>query len=145
MKKICGFFKEYRFLSNFYEVPVEYNGLLFRSSEAAFQAQKCPERANEFVNLSPDEAKRMGRRIHIRKDWDEVKDAIMYEIVFAKFEQNPNLKKKLIETGNAFLAEENWWGDKYWGTVNGVGRNQLGKTLMEVRQKFINEASLNNK
>lgn len=135
--KICGFFNEYRFLSNFYEVPVQYNGLLFRSSEAAFQAQKCPERAKEFVNLSPDEAKHMGRRIHIRKDWDEVKDAIMYEIVFAKFEQNPNLKKMLIDTGDAFLAEENWWGDKYWGTVNGLGRNQLGKTLMKVRQEFV--------
>lgn len=135
--KICGFFNEYRFLSNFYEVPVQYNGLLFRSSEAAFQAQKCPERANEFLNLSPDEAKRMGRKINIRSDWESVKDIVMYEIVLAKFSQNEALKKKLIDTGDAFLAEENWWGDKYWGTVNGVGRNQLGKTLMKVRMELI--------
>lgn len=135
--KICGFFNEYRFLSNFYEVPVQYNGLLFRSSEAAFQAQKCPERANEFLNLSPDEAKRMGRKINIRSDWESVKDTVMYEIVLAKFSQNEALKKKLIDTGDAFLAEENWWGDKYWGTVNGVGRNQLGKTLMKVRMELI--------
>lgn len=135
--KICGFFNEYRFLSNFYEVPVQYNGLLFRSSEAAFQAQKCPERANEFLNLSPDEAKRMGRKINIRSDWESVKDTVMYEIILAKFSQNEALKKKLIDTGDAFLAEENWWGDKYWGTVNGVGRNQLGKTLMKVRRELI--------
>lgn len=135
--KICGFFNEYRFLSNFYEVPVQYNGLLFRSSEAAFQAQKCPERANEFLNLSPDEAKRMGRKVNIRSDWESVKDTVMYEIVLAKFSQNEALKKKLIDTGDAFLAEENWWGDKYWGTVNGVGRNQLGKTLMKVRMELI--------
>lgn len=135
--KICGFFNEYRFLSNFYEVPVQYNGLLFRSSEAAFQAQKCPERANEFLNLSPDEAKRMGRKINVRSDWESVKDTVMYEIVLAKFSQNEALKKKLIDTGDAFLAEENWWGDKYWGTVNGVGRNQLGKTLMKVRMELI--------
>lgn len=135
--KICGFLNEYRFLSNFYEVPVQYNGLLFRSSEAAFQAQKCPERANEFLNLSPDEAKRMGRKINIRSDWESVKDTVMYEIVLAKFSQNEALKKKLIDTGDAFLAEENWWGDKYWGTVNGVGRNQLGKTLMKVRRELI--------
>lgn len=136
MEKICGFFNEYSFLSNFYEVPVEYNGLIFGSSEAAFQAQKCPERANEFISLTPNKSKRLGRKVDVRSDWEEVKDTIMYEIVLAKFEQNEFLKEKLFNTGDALLAEENWWGDKYWGTVNGIGRNQLGKTLMKVRNEL---------
>ena len=46
----------YSFLSNYYECPVTVDGITFRSSEAAFQAQKCAEPAlrREFADLSPD-------------------------------------------------------------------------------------------
>ena len=75
----------------------------------------------------------------MRSDWEEVKDKVMYEIVLAKFTQNPDLKEKLLATGDESLEEGNTWGDTIWGTVDGVGENRLGKILMRVRDE-LNEA-----
>lgn len=86
---ISEFRGEYYFLSNFYSAPVTYNGMCFENNEAAFQAAKCPERMTEFCRLNPSEAKRLGRRVKLRGDWEAVKDTVMYEICKAKFSQNP--------------------------------------------------------
>ena len=136
MNQTKGFFNEYSFLSNFYECTVEYNGLFYKSSEAAYQAQKCPFIANKFTNISASESKKLGKHVQIRYDWEDVKLSIMKEIVTNKFKQNPDLLEKLISTGNAELSEENYWGDKFWGTVDGVGENHLGKILMEIREEL---------
>ena len=136
MDSILEFKGQYFFLSNFYEVPVFYNGLQFKSSEAAFQAQKFPSRASEFCNLSAISAKRLGRAIPLRGDWKTARIGIMKEIVFAKFKQNKKLKRLLLETGEAFLQEGNDWGDTFWGVCNGKGENMLGKILMEVRNEL---------
>jgi len=63
----------------------------------------------------------------------------MYEICKAKFSQNTELKKRLLSTGNEHLEEGNTWGDKIWGTVNGIGENRLGKILMRIREELRNE------
>lgn len=89
---ISEFRGEYYFLSNFYSAPVTYNGMCFENNEAAFQAAKCPERMTEFCRLNPSEAKRLGRRVKLRGDWEAVKDTVMYEICKAKFSQNPCFK-----------------------------------------------------
>lgn len=70
-------------------------------------------------------SKKRGRSVSLRKDWEQVKIRIMHEIVQAKFEQNPVLAEKLVETGNACLEEGNTWGDRIWGTVDGRGANHL--------------------
>lgn len=129
---------EYAFLSNFYESPIKYKGNIFGSVEAAFQAQKCQNSTliKSFCRLSPSESKRKGRHVTLRKDWEEVKDGIMYDIVFSKFSQNETLKYKLLSTGSEELVEGNWWKDTYWGVCNGVGENKLGHILMEVREKL---------
>ena len=57
----------------------------------------------------------------------------MSSIVFEKFYRNKELRKKLLETGDRYLEETNWWGDDFWGVCNGEGRNELGKILMKVR------------
>lgn len=72
----------------------------------------------------------------MRKDWEEVKDGIMYGIVLSKFSQNETLKHKLLSTGSEALVEGNRWKDTYWGVSNGVGENKLGHILMEVREKL---------
>ena len=69
---ISEFRGEYYFLSNFYSAPVTYNGMCFENNEAAFQAAKCPERMTEFCRLNPSEAKRLGRRVKLRGDWEYV-------------------------------------------------------------------------
>ena len=130
---ISEFRGEYYFLSNFYSAPVTYNGMCFENNEAAFQAAKCPERMTEFCRLNPSEAKRLGRRVKLRGDWEAVKDTVMYEICKAKFSQNPDLADKLVATKDAELIEGNTWGDRIWGVCDGVGENRLGKILMRVR------------
>lgn len=140
MNKIDNFIGEYFFLSNFYPVKVTFEGLTYDNSESAFQAMKCiiPENRNNFVGLDPSTAKKRGRTVHLRYDWEEVKEKYMYQIVKAKFEQNLNLKLKLLDTGNAELIEGNNWGDKIWGKCNKTksGQNKLGKILMKVREEL---------
>lgn len=129
---------EYFYLCNFYEIPVLYDGILYGNNEAAFQAQKTLdlEVRKEFAKLSPSDAKRKGRAISLRADWEDVKEQAMYEICRAKFEQHPELMQKLLMTGNRPLEEGNTWGDQVWGTVNGVGENKLGKILMRIREEL---------
>ena len=134
---INKFKDEYFFLSNFYEADVEYNGIVYKNNEAAFQAQKTADKELQikFSKLNPSEAKRLGRHIELRKDWEAIKEQVMYEICKAKFIQNPELLEKLILTGNRPLEEGNTWNDQIWGTVNGAGKNLLGKILMTIRKE----------
>lgn len=137
--EIKEFKGKYFFLSNYYEAPVIYEGIRYTNTEAAFHAQKGYNgdiTKFQFSHLSPGEAKRLGRSVKLRKDWEEVKDNYMYEIVKAKFEQNSELLKRLLDTGDALLIEGNDWNDKYWGVCDGEGQNKLGKILMKVREEL---------
>lgn len=128
----------YFFLSNFYIAPVTYNGLTFQSNEAAFQAQKTLNEGQrrKFTRLAPSNAKKKGKNVPLREDWEKIKDKIMYEICLAKFSQNEDLKKCLLNTGNEELIEGNTWHDTYWGICNRRGKNKLGKILMRVREEL---------
>lgn len=132
---------EYSFLSNFYNAPIDYQGLTYQNNEAAFQAQKCenPGDREQFTNLNPADARSLGRKVLLRNDWEQVKFAVMEEIVQAKFIQHPELAQQLLSTGNAYLEEGNTWGDRTWGTVNGTGQNQLGKIIMKTRAALMDK------
>ena len=138
---INSFTGEYAFLSNFYDVPVSLFGGFYLNSEAAFQAQKTPspETRIAFTNLSPSEAKKLGRKVELRNDWEFIKEAMMYYVCHCKFHQNPELGKKLLATGDEHLEEGNTWGDTEWGTVNGLGENKLGHILMRIRNELRTE------
>ncbi len=136
---ISEFRNQYYFLSNFYECLVSYNGITYRNAEAAFQAQKTLDNdiRKQFEAMSASEAKKQGRRISLREDWEDVKVDIMRDIVLAKFEQNPELSDKLIKTDGMCLIEGNNWGDRTWGMVGNEGMNLLGNILMETRETLI--------
>lgn len=129
---------KYFFLSNFYVAPVEYQGIIYRNNEAAFQAAKTTSKEvkEKFADLLAEEAKKLGRKVELRPDWEEVKTDVMHKICMAKFTQNPLLKEKLLATGSEELVEGNNHGDKIWGCVDGVGENRLGKILMQVREEL---------
>ena len=141
---INGFDAEYTFLSNFYGCSVVYRGLKFLNTEAAFQAAKClnEAEAREFCFLPPNQAKRLGRRVTLRPDWEAVKYDIMLEIVRCKFTQNVELQAKLLATGDEELVEGNWWHDNTWGNcscdrcIDKEGKNWLGNILMQVRDEI---------
>lgn len=137
MGTIDSFKGENAFLSNFYDAPVCYDGITYKNSEAAFQAQKTENREDRFAfaDLSARDAKRLGRSTKLRKGWSDMRVYIMSEIVHAKFEQNPDLAEKLLATGNDVLIEGNTWNDKFWGVDSrtGEGQNMLGNVLMGVR------------
>ena len=117
-------------------------GLRFPSVEHAFQAAKSldPDIRWQFQYCrSAGEAKQRGKMIELRPDWEKVKIQVMTDLVRNKF-QCPELKQKLLDTGYAHLEEGNNHGDRFWGTVKGQGRNELGKILMKVRDELRNES-----
>lgn len=129
---------KYRFLSNFYPAPVTYEGMDYASVENAYQAAKTTdvEKRKEFQFIKASEAKRKGKVVALRPQWNSMRVNIMHELVLQKFTVYPHLKEMLLATGVEELQEGNWWGDTFWGTVNGVGENWLGRILMQVRREL---------
>ena len=139
--EILEFRGSYRFLSNFYPADVSYELITYPTLEHAFQAAKSlsmVDRMKIGMASSPGKARRMGRAIHadnFRRDWEDVKVGIMEQLLADKF-SDPMLRKLLLDTGSAHLEEGNNWGDRFWGTVNGEGLNNLGKLLMQLRENL---------
>ena len=136
---------EYFFLSNFYPSPIvikdREDEFIAKTVEHYFQYMKTPsmeEGAGILSANTPGEAKRLGRKCHLRKDWEQVKDEVMLTALRKKF-TIPELKKKLIATGDKELVEGNLWHDCFWGVCEGVGQNKLGKLLMQVREEIKND------
>lgn len=133
--------KKYFFLSNFAPSPVTYNGILFATVEHAFQAAKSLDVEDQklcSLARTPQDAKHFGRRVKLRPDWEEVKESVMEDLLRQKFSDS-ELRKQLLDTGNAELIEGNTWGDKYWGVCGGEGQNRLGYLLMKVRKEIQSE------
>lgn len=140
---IDRFTGEWAVLSNFFTCSVQMSDHTFPSSEHAFQAAKSLSPAVwGTVSLLPDPAtaKRFGRTVTLRGDWEQAKKRIMLNVLLAKFTQHPDLAARLAATGDEPLLEGNYWHDNYWGSC-GCGRascaepglNYLGRLLMAVR------------
>lgn len=130
-----SFVGELEFLSNFYETEFQWRGRNWRCVETAFQAAKAVDE-NEFEKMassrSPSEAKRRGRGCKLVENWDDLRHEIMAELLAAKFAGGSDLAKRLAGTSGE-LVENNNWGDRHWGKVNGRGENWLGRLLMARR------------
>lgn len=137
-QKIDMFTGPYAFLSNFHPATIHYEGIVYPSVEHAYQAAKT---ASPFLRQSiarcstPGEAKRLGRRLTLRADWEDVKVAVMLQLLEEKF-KDPVLKDALCRTYPAPITEGNWWGDTFWGVCSGEGSNVLGKLLMYLRHRL---------
>jgi ribA/ribD-fused uncharacterized protein len=138
---ISGFFGEYRFLSNFYPCTVEYERIVYPSSEHAYQAAKTVSRDEKRAIAAlqtAGQAKKYGQgiRVYFRPDWDSVKVSVMEAILRVKFKA-PELAERLVATGQRPLIEDNRWGDSFWGVYKGLGENNLGRTLMKIREELL--------
>lgn len=131
-----NFRDQFAFLSNFAYSPLEYKGFSFATAEHAYQASKAVYE-EDFHAIrtaeTPGKAKRMGRKIVVRDDWNHVKLKVMREILEIKF-SIPKFEKMLLEIEGP-IVEENNWKDTFWGVCEGEGQNHLGKILMRIREE----------
>jgi ribA/ribD-fused uncharacterized protein len=153
-KPIVCFEGEYGFLSNFYRrymvVTLFGEQLAVRSVEHGFQASKATKIEDAIAvqhTSTPAQAKRMGRKIMMRSDWERAanergeptKVIVMRELLLSKF-SDPELRAQLLATGSRHLIEGNTWGDTYWGMCQDErgwrGQNWLGRLLMECRGSY---------
>ena len=146
MDEVIGFYpREFYPFDNFSSFKVEWNGYLFSSVEEAYQAASFMGSDEELVEKIKkshfaDEAQRIAyaNRDKRREDWDDVKISIMEELLRLKIEQNPYVKKKLLQTGDYMIVEDSpkddFWG---WGP-NRNGQNNLGKLWMKLREELKN-------
>jgi ribA/ribD-fused uncharacterized protein len=141
-ESIKGFFGVYRWLSNFWYCTLRFKSGSYPTVEHAYQAckSKDPDVRKIFQRIeTPREAKQLARKLILRDDWYDVMMDIMYFLVTQKFLQNPDLKSKLLATGNCYIEETNTWNDMFWGVCRGVGANNLGKIIMRVRDEIRKE------
>lgn len=134
-----------RWISNFHECAIAYEGMVYPSTEHAYMAAKS---LDQNVRLyiatlkTPAEAKKFGMTLELRPNWDDMRLAVMLEVNRYKYQNHPELAEMLLATGDAHLEEGNSWGDRFWG-VSPVGsfqgENNLGKILMQIRSELRQE------
>ena len=142
---ILGFFKEYRWLSNFWATTIEDDGIVYPSSEHFYQALKTKNKSlpQQIAKLPIKNVRSYCRQIKIRDNWDSGKNLrvrAMWKVTVLKY-KNAELRKKLLATAGQHLEEVNYWGDTFWGTVqknnNRIGENTLGQILMAYRDYLL--------
>jgi ribA/ribD-fused uncharacterized protein len=124
----------------------------YKSAEHAYQGIKAKtfgdNEAFEKIQKakSAQSAKAAGKKVKEYKEetWKEKKDEAMKTILRAKFTQNLDLRKKLLDSGDKVIANADS-RDKYWGIGTSTnttmakdpakwkGENKLGKMLEELR------------
>lgn len=116
---------------------------LFHMAEAAVHAYKNPDNP-EYINAQQQcksalLSRCLARKTTIIPDWEQIMEEVVYKVVLAKFEQHPDLRRNLTNTGLRPIVY-NTHIDHVLGTGGDfTGRNILGKTLMKVREKFYRE------
>lgn len=162
--EVTEFRGKHWFLSNFSQADVVLidgvlDEMIYPTTEHAYQAAKTldPNVREVIAGMAePGAAKREGKRLRLRPDWDQVKLGYMKYLLEQKFGLQPNpvdepglperRGRMLLETGEAELIEGNTWGDTYWGCVRGpdgcwIGSNHLGQLLMTIRSQLRQRAS----
>ena len=142
---IDSFRGEYAFLSNCHPAQggIELEGAKYPTVENAFQAAKTPdvEDRKPFETATAAAARRMGKRVQLRSDWDYARVEIMRGLVRTKFAE-PEMSTLLLATADEKLVDGNKWHDNYWGICmcprckGEKGLNWLGRILMAVRNEL---------
>jgi ribA/ribD-fused uncharacterized protein len=147
------------FLSNWIpkDLSIRYDDHIFSTSEQIFMYKKAKYFGDEpiaarIVTLGSDprDAKNYGRQVrgYDEEKWSGVREKMMYESVYLKFSQYPELKQQLIDTYPKILVEGTpfdpiwgvmikWDDDRILDESNWRGQNLLGKVLMNVRDELI--------
>lgn len=143
---IISFTGSYRWLSNYHCAPVIHDGMLFSSTEHAYQAAKCVNNKGraKFLLITCAAAQKLGQTVACRADWPDIKKEVMLTVVRDKFTWHPDLAAKLLATNERELVEGNFHHDNFYGSCfcqlevcqRTPGRNVLGHILMQVRDEL---------
>jgi len=132
--------------SNFSAHTVEYNGVNYPTAEHAFHAQKFddPLLADKIRDCgSPLAAWQLAHELkpQRRSDWNDVKVAILTDIIRAKVNQHQEVKDALLSSGSEEIIEINP-NDDFWGSgPDGNGQNNTGKIFMQIRSELQSRAA----
>jgi len=143
---INSFKNQHKFLSNFYQVSINFEGIIYPTVEHVYQAAKSfdtiyRDKISSIPWYKPGTAKMYGNKVKIRPDWEKVKVDIMKKLLYKKF-MYPDLSNLLLQTEDDYLEEGNFWHDNFWGNCRCKkckdipGQNMLGKLLMDVREEL---------
>lgn len=157
MKVICFHNPEEEngYLSNWYLSDFTVGGMRYTSLEQYMMHQKALRFRDENIAaqiLATDDVahiKELGRMVSRYKNhvWNGMRQIIVYEGLLAKFTQNEELKRALLNTGDAVLAEAAMY-DLIWGIGLSMkdprrldprewkGQNLMGYALMLVRERI---------
>lgn len=131
--------------SNFQAARVRCDlGVEYPTVEHAFQAMKSLDGSERLVIAAletPGRAKRAGRKVQLRPDWEQVSESVMRHLLRQKFRAGTPHAERLLATGDAEIVEWNAWHDTRWGRCTcekcgGRGENRLGRALMRVRAEL---------
>ena len=144
---VDSFHGDYEMFSNFYSVNILYESIDYPTVEHAFVAAKSMDmlfrrRVSQIPVKQAGKAKRMGRKCKLRENWDLMKVSVMKRLLIQKFTHD-KFRNLLLSTGQQELIEGNYWHDNFWGDcyckkcTSIIGKNMLGKLLMEVRDEVV--------
>lgn len=132
--------------------PIIINKVRILTSEALYQSCRFSNHSGiqrEIINQkSPMSAKMKSKlyRNHTREDWDDVRVDIMKWCLRLKLGFNFLKFGRLLETTSSKDIVEYSHKDLFWGSILSkedssllVGKNVLGKLLMELRESFMNK------
>ena len=153
--------EENGYLSNWYMSEFTYNDIKFSSMEQYMMYQKAVtfrdfDVAKDIMETDDvAEIKALGRKVKNYSDviWNGMRQIVIYQGLFAKFQQNAILKQQLLETGDSIIAEcavrDTIWGiglsmkdTKRFDINEWQGTNLLGFALMAVRKELKNTQEL---
>lgn len=135
-------------LSNMHRASFVRRGVYWETSEHFYQSFKSSDRTiqNRIRDMdSPYATKNFTNKdeFETRADWNRIKLSVMAVATYYKYTYNPELRAKLLATGDCLIEEGNTWNDTYWGICRGVGENNLGKLLMKLRSALRETPELN--
>ena len=150
---------EFNMFSNSAKKSVEIDGTTYPSVTHYFIAMKAREAKNDDLYekivsaATAKAAKALEKKITLKEeDWEAKQDSIMEKAVRAKFTQHPEIRAKLLETGDRPIgfadARDIYWGigtsqdtDKASKKSKWRGQNKLGLILHELRNTFMRECA----
>lgn len=143
VQKITRFEGAYSYLSMKSKASITLDGIAYENVTSAWLAQAVPETERQgFSGLTHKQARKRYKELPHEENWEKRKYEVLYHTVKAKYEQNPELKEKLVSTGDLPIIFDTTGGhDNELGCCfckecrekEIEGKNIYGKILMRVR------------